>query len=706
MVVTASAPTVASSAEVVAVDDGTTGGTPATDEAMVPENEPFSSSTDATIGPAPSADDEEAVPPEAAVSSSTLDTDTTAASPVNGMVVPEADAATSSSSSSSSSSHTDTTIAPAPSALDEVVVPEVDIVSNSSNSRTDTIIAPAPSALDEVAVSEADAVSSSNRSGSTDAAMALAPSAVEMAVQEAETPSTTPNTSIAPAPSAVEGMAAPEADAVIDYAIGTPDSFSETALIERDGPVGNPCLTSSPCDVLVACTPSSTTGGYTCGVCPAGYAGDGSTCTDIDECSAADNGGCAVQAECTNIPGGRTCGGCPEGMLGSGDSRCLPSSDSCTDDNGGCDLLTVCTDTLDDGNSNGSALNCGECPAGYVGSGATGCIDEDACATSGGEACYGACVDVQAPGTGFKCASCPAGMVGDGTSCIANLCFDGNGGCDATVTCTMDFSTGTAACGECPCGYAPEQDPSLSSGWRCAEVDGCALEPCWNEGGFSQPCEDIRAIDGACAPSAGRVCGDCPAGFEVGEEGIGCRDVDECAEENGQCWVLASSPEGLRSTCINKLGGRECGACPEGYIGTGEAGCRERVLCNTNHGNCDPLSTCTDNFATGYADCGPCPMGYSGTGNTACVDTDGCTLEPCFHGVECTDVAAPGEGRTCGSCPEGYHGDGASCGMCTLLLSFEAQMSTVVEGAMKRSAINQLAGSFGGLSQAECVLTQ
>ncbi|KAK3273063.1 hypothetical protein CYMTET_18677, partial [Cymbomonas tetramitiformis] len=514
MVVTASAPTVASSAEVVAVDDGTTGGTPATDEAMVPENEPFSSSTDATIGPAPSADDEEAVPPEAAVSSSTLDTDTTAASPVNGMVVPEADAATSSSSSSSSSSHTDTTIAPAPSALDEVVVPEVDIVSNSSNSRTDTIIAPAPSALDEVAVSEADAVSSSNRSGSTDAAMALAPSAVEMAVQEAETPSTTPNTSIAPAPSAVEGMAAPEADAVIDYAIGTPDSFSETALIERDGPVGNPCLTSSPCDVLVACTPSSTTGGYTCGVCPAGYAGDGSTCTDIDECSAADNGGCAVQAECTNIPGGRTCGGCPEGMLGSGDSRCLPSSDSCTDDNGGCDLLTVCTDTLDDGNSNGSALNCGECPAGYVGSGATGCIDEDACATSGGEACYGACVDVQAPGTGFKCASCPAGMVGDGTSCIANLCFDGNGGCDATVTCTMDFSTGTAACGECPCGYAPEEDPSLSSGWRCAEVDGC---------------------------------------FEVGEEGIGCRDVDECAEENGQCWVLASSPEGLRSTCINKL---------------------------------------------------------------------------------------------------------------------------------------------------------
>ncbi|KAK3233595.1 hypothetical protein CYMTET_56119 [Cymbomonas tetramitiformis] len=423
------------------------------------------------------------------------------------------------------------------------------------------------------------------------------------------------------------------------------------------------------------------------------------TCTDIDECAAADNGGCAVQAECTNNAGGRTCGGCPEGMLGSGDSRCLPSSDSCAENNGGCDTLTMCND-------GGGAVSCGECPAGYVGNGATGCIDEDACAAAGAEACYGACVDVQAPGTGYVCAPCPADMVGDGTSCIANLCFDGNGGCDAMVTCAMDLSTRIQTCGECPCGYAPEQDPSLSSGWRCAEVDGCVAEPCWSEGGFSQPCTDIRAVDGGCAPGAARVCGACPAGFEAAEGGAGCRDVDECVQENGNCWVLAGNPAAVRTECINKPGGRECGACPEGYIGTGEAGCRERVLCDNNHGNCDPLSTCADNPTTGYADCGPCPPGYSGTGDTACVDADGCALEPCFPGVECADVAAPGEGRTCGSCPEGFRGDGASCEMCELMLSFDARMSTVVEGAMKRSAINQLAGSFGGLSEADCVLTQ
>ncbi|KAK3281243.1 hypothetical protein CYMTET_10953, partial [Cymbomonas tetramitiformis] len=142
------------------------------------------------------------------------------------------------------------------------------------------------------------------------------------------------------------------------------------------------------------------------------------------------------------------------------------------------------------------------------------------------------------------------------------------------------------------------------------------------------------------------------------------------------------------------------------YIGTGEAGCRERVLCDTNHGNCDLLSNCTDNAATGYADCGPCPAGYEGTGDTKCTDTDGCKLEPCFPGVMCTDVPAPGEGRTCGSCPEGYKGDGASCEVCQLLLSLDAGMQTIVEGTMKRSATNQLVGVFDGLSDPACVLTQ
>lgn len=46
------------------------------------------------------------------------------------------------------------------------------------------------------------------------------------------------------------------------------------------------------------------------------------------------------------------------------------------------------------------------------------------------------------------------------------------------------------------------------------------------------------------------------------------------------------------------------------------------------------------------------PTAYSGR---FCEDdVDGCAGMPCFEGVECTDVEAPGVGAMCDGCPEGY----------------------------------------------------
>eukprot|EP00854_Cymbomonas_tetramitiformis_P024953 gene24953-biopygen25795 len=454
------------------------------------------------------------------------------------------------------------------------------------------------------------------------------------------------------------------------------------------------------------------------------------------QCATADNGGCDPAVQCIAKASGRECGECPDGMMGSGYARCLERTQSCNQDNGGCDALTRCEE-----GEGGAGPSCGECPAGYTGSGATGCVDEDGCAAEGFLGCYGMCIDAQAPRTGYTCAGCPSGLVGDGATCAPNLCYNENGGCDSMVTCTMDGSSGTRTCGEvgsagilrftspfeaprprarapprvqgptcqrqylrwCPIGYAKLADASVSAGWRCAEVDGCAEEPCWqHESGAAQECQDVPQ------PGTGRVCGDCPAGFAVEAVGeSGCVDVDECQAGgvNSSCWVSDIDPT-QRTDCVNAPGSHSCTACPSRYIGTGEAGCRERVLCSVNNGNCDPLTSCTDNLATGYGECGPCPAGYDGNGSTTCADTDGCQQAPCFPGVECVDTPAPGDGRTCGSCPDGYRGDGIECEMCTLEVSLDPLMSTVVDGSMRRSSTNQLAATSPRLSMTDCVLTQ
>ncbi|KAK3275984.1 hypothetical protein CYMTET_15918, partial [Cymbomonas tetramitiformis] len=361
-------------------------------------------------------------------------------------------------------------------------------------------------------------------------------------------------------------------------------------------------------------------------------------------------------------------------MRGSLDTYCLPVT-SCEYDNGGCDILTECSD--DD-----AEQMCGECPEGYAGSGATGCVDEDGCQTGPGlHGCY------------------------TGT----------NGGCGPLVACVMDMQTDAVVCGACPSGLEPvtESSPSIVAGGfisqqRCVEVDGCASQPCWssdNDARLAQTCKDVPA------PGTGRTCGECPRGFRAEADGEGCIDIDECQEQpNGGCWI-SSEVAGLRTSCVNVPGAAYCTACPEvdgrRFLGTGETDCRPGVSCDVGNGNCDQLTDCSpDSVATTASQCGACPPGYSGTGDTACVDEDGCARDPCFPGVECVDIPAPGVGRTCQSCPEGYRGDGATCELCTLSIRMDPAMSTTVNGKMKRSQQNQLAAVFTGLDEPGCTLSQ
>ncbi len=150
-----------------------------------------------------------------------------------------------------------------------------------------------------------------------------------------------------------------------------------------------------------------------------------------------------VLTTCTNTVGSRTCGACPAGYTGTGATGCADINE-CATSNGGCDVLTTCTNTV-------GSRTCGACPAGYTGTGATGCVDINECATgNGGCDTLTTCTNT---GGSRTCGNCPAGYTGTGaTACVYINCATANGGCDALTTCTT--TGGVPTCGACPAGYS------------------------------------------------------------------------------------------------------------------------------------------------------------------------------------------------------------------------------------------------------------
>ena len=137
-------------------------------------------------------------------------------------------------------------------------------------------------------------------------------------------------------------------------------------------------------------------------------------------------------------------------------------------------------------------------------------------------------------------------------------------------------------------------------------------------------------------------------------DGLECQDNDECDSDSDACDPMVE--------CINTEGSYLCDECPEGFRGDGYTRCRGITTCAKDNGGCDALTSCQDNANLGTTECGACPVGYHGSGTTTCSDIDGCLSDPCFDGVACTDVSAPGVGFLCAECPVGTHwGDGQTC---------------------------------------------
>ncbi|XP_033109509.1 cartilage oligomeric matrix protein-like isoform X2 [Anneissia japonica] len=134
-----------------------------------------------------------------------------------------------------------------------------------------------------------------------------------------------------------------------------------------------------PCFPGVGCT--MTPSGYACAPCPLGYDGNGTICTDIDECVEAMP--CSEVTKCINSAPGFRCTDCPRGYIGTGregngrdeahgTKQICIDIDECSINNGDCTENSICVNTE-------GGYFCGECNPGYQGNQTVGCTKRRLC---------------------------------------------------------------------------------------------------------------------------------------------------------------------------------------------------------------------------------------------------------------------------------------------------------------------------------------
>ena len=354
------------------------------------------------------------------------------------------------------------------------------------------------------------------------------------------------------------------------------------------------------CGALAAC--ANTDGGFNC-TCNAGYAGDGITCTNINECEGENI--CLTTQFCFDIPGDYICL-CNGGFITVGDT--IPPTCKCVagknltettclaceypranhEENSHCEVQ-VCNvneqivdagtfDKLLDPSS--SNANCEDCIVGFASPGGTNptCEDIDECSP---DPCLnGATCSQTSDGTtpvvgGYFCA-CPVGF--SGVNCEVNIdecvgtpcknsgtCIDGAN----TFTCNCSTSTANSAgvsgwtgatcednVDECTLGTDNCDENAV-----CGDTDGdftCVCSANYNGDGTSCTVKDceigetadawtIACVNGAATGTAGN----CICGCDTGWEGALCdQDINECLENTDDCLAY--------HTCLNNQGSYSC----------------------------------------------------------------------------------------------------------------------------------------------------
>jgi hypothetical protein len=359
--------------------------------------------------------------------------------------------------------------------------------------------------------------------------------------------------------------------------------------------------------------------------CLDGYEGDGTECTDVDECTDASWNDCGPGALCINTPGSFRCE-CAPGFVG--DGRTCEDVDECAGESNVCDPNATCDNT-------DSGFSC-TCNPGFQGDG-LGCGDVDECADPSLHACpdNAHCVNVLGS---YDC-RCDAGFTGSTPEC-PSLC-GGEAVCRSLCDVALEDRETCAEQGRCRVvGFVAVCDACVAGhagdGITCAAA---ACDAACDGAGDDDAPHAVCAADGSCV---------CAPGFE-GVTGS-CTDLDECAAEPGVC--------GPHAACTNLEGGFLC-ACDAGYVR--ESGvCVDFDECTASTGLCHPDAECInltrEENPAGY-EC-QCRSGFTGDG-LVCTDIDECLTDNggCPSGSTCVNLRGS---STC-ECRAPLVGDPSNC---------------------------------------------
>ncbi|KAM8887845.1 cartilage oligomeric matrix protein isoform 1-T1 [Synchiropus picturatus] len=185
-----------------------------------------------------------------------------------------------------------------------------------------------------------------------------------------------------------------------------------------------PSCVPNPCHPGVECM--ETPEGIKCGACPEGMEGNGTHCTDIDECTVKP---CHMGVRCINTAPGFRCGSCPAGysgpqVQGVGIAYARANKQVCKDinecegpNNGGCVENSVCMNTP-------GSFRCGPCKKGYIGDQRQGCKPERACGNGQPNPCHASAECIIHREGKIEC-QCGVGWAGNGYMCGPDIDIDG-----------------------------------------------------------------------------------------------------------------------------------------------------------------------------------------------------------------------------------------------------------------------------------------